>query len=104
MTATIKRQMSQRWKNRRSPSPPSAAPVRTLVDQARIKKWIFDRLLDWRDSCWHCRKPIVPGQLWTAVSNGEAVVRFHQPCHAEWLAEQEVAARRALGLDRSERP
>jgi hypothetical protein len=30
--------------------------------------------------------------VWTAVSNGEAVARFHQPCHAEWLAQQEVAA------------
>jgi hypothetical protein len=59
-----------------------------------------DRLVDWRDSCWRCRRPIVPGQLWTAVSNGEAVARFHKPCHAQWLTEQEALARRALGLDR----
>ena len=69
------------------------------LDQARIDKWIRDRLVDWRDSCWRCRKPIVVGQLWTVVSNGEVTARFHQPCHAEWLAQQEVAARRALGLD-----
>ena len=58
---------------------------RTRREQALIDKWIRDRLVDWRDSCWRCRRPIVPGQLWTAVSNGEAVARFHQPCHAEWL-------------------
>jgi hypothetical protein len=73
---------------------------RTRRDQARIDKWIRDRLVDWRDSCWRCRRPIVPGQLWTAVSNGEAVARFHKPCHAQWLTEQEALARRALGLDR----
>jgi hypothetical protein len=64
---------------------------------------IRDRLVDGRRSCWRCRRPIVPGQLWTAVSNGEAVARFHQPCHAEWLVQQELAARQAMGLDRSER-
>jgi hypothetical protein len=31
----------------------------------------------------------------------EATARFHQPCHAEWLAQQEGAARRAMGLDRN---
>jgi hypothetical protein len=65
---------------------------------------LADRLVDWRDSCWRCRRPIVPGQLWTVVSNGEAVARFHQSCHGEWLGQQEALARRAMGLDRSERP
>ena len=74
-------------------------------ERRRINRWIANQLIDWPPtSCLHCRKPIVPGQLWTAVSNGEAVARFHQPCHAEWLAQQEVAARRAMGFDRSERP
>jgi hypothetical protein len=69
------------------------------VDQARIDKWVRDRLIDWPPtSCLHCRKPIVPGQLWTVVSNGEVTARFHQDCHSGWLAEQEVAARRALVL------
>ena len=45
---------------------------------------------NWRDSCWQCRRPVVPGQLWTPISNGEVVARFHQPCHAEWLIQQEV--------------
>jgi hypothetical protein len=76
---------------------------RTRREQALTDKWIRDRLVDWRDSCWRCRRPIVPGQLWTAVSNGETVVHFHRPCHAEWLVPQQVAARRALGLNRNRR-
>jgi hypothetical protein len=32
------------------------------------------------------------------------VARFHQDCHGAWLAQQKIAARRAMGLDRSERP
>jgi hypothetical protein len=75
------------------------------AERRRINRWIANQIIDWPPtSCLHCRKPIVPGQVWTAVSNGEAVARFHQPCHAEWLAQQEVAARRAMGFDRSERP
>lgn len=68
------------------------------LDQARIDKWIRDRLIDWRDSCWGCRKPIVVGQKWTFVGNAEVGARFHEPCHAQWLTEREIAARRALGL------
>jgi hypothetical protein len=60
-------------------------------------------LVDWPDSWWRCRKPIVPGQIWIPVSNGEVTARFHQPCHDEWRTQQEVAARRAMGLDRSKR-
>ena len=80
----------------------SAKPQIVAVLQAergRINHWIADRLIDWPpNSCLHCRKPIIVGQLWTVVSNGEVTARFHEPCHAEWLAQQEVAARRALGL------
>jgi hypothetical protein len=32
-----------------------------------------------------------------------ATARFHQPCHAEWLIQQEIAARHAMGLDRNRR-
>ena len=67
-------------------------------DQARIDKWIRDQLIDWRNSCWRCRKPINVGQGWLPVSNGQVTTRFHAACHLEWLAEQEVAACRALGL------
>jgi FANCL C-terminal domain len=37
------------------------------------------------------------------AENPKAGKRFHQDCHNEWLAQQEIAARRALELDRSER-
>jgi hypothetical protein len=72
---------------------------RTRRDQARIDKWIRDRLVDWRDSCWRCRRLIVPGQPWTVVAGDEVVVRFHQHCHDDWRAQQELAARQALRLE-----
>ena len=48
-----------------------------------------------------CRKPIVAGQDWQEVSNGDtnARARFHRTCHAEWRTEREAAARQALGLE-----
>ena len=65
----------------------------TRIDQARIKRWVANRLIDWPPtSCLHCRRPIVPGQLWTVVSNGEVTARVHQDCHGAWLAQQEVFA------------
>ena len=69
------------------------------AERRRINRWIANQIIDWPPtSCLNCRKPIVPGQLWKAVSNGEAVARFHEPCHPEWLAQQETLARKALGL------
>ena len=57
------------------------------AERGRINHWIADRLIDWPPtSCLHCRKPIIVGQLWTVVSNGEVTARFHQDCHGEWLA------------------
>jgi hypothetical protein len=112
LTQPRKAPLSRRWKYRDPPRPTAPiqpAPVRTAdealtpVDQMRVDKWIRDRLIDWRDSCWQCRKPIVVGQVRTVVSNGEVAARLHQHCHSERLAQQEVAARRAMGLDRSER-
>jgi hypothetical protein len=58
------------------------------------------RLIDYPfDSCRRCRKPFVAGAAWEEVSNGEARARFHRACHDEWLADQEAAARQALGLE-----
>ena len=69
------------------------------AQRGRINRWIANQLIDWPPtSCLNCRKPIVPGQLWVPVSNGEFTARFHEPCHAEWLIKQELAARRAMGL------
>jgi hypothetical protein len=79
--------------------PPEAkAAPRSRLDQARVDKWIRDRLIDWRNGCLHCRRPIIVGQAWTTVSNGEVTARFHQDCHGAWLAQQEAFARRALGF------
>ena len=76
----------------------------TRIDQARIKRWVANRLIDWPPtSCLHCRRPIVVRQIWAVASNGEARARFHRDCHAAWLSQQETRARRALGFDPSER-
>jgi hypothetical protein len=83
-----------------APSPPFVPPF-TAADRARIAKWIRDRLVvDWRGSCWQCRKPFAFGQKFIDVGGDETTARFHGACHTEWLAQQESAARRALGLER----
>jgi hypothetical protein len=57
---------SERGKRRRRARAQAAStPARPPADQARINKWIRDRLIDWRDNCWCCRRPIVVGQIWT---------------------------------------
>ena len=68
------------------------------TERRQINHWIADKLIDWPpDSCLHCRKRIIAWP-WVEVTNGEAAARFHQDCHPEWLAQQEIAARRALGI------
>ena len=68
-------------------------------ERGRINHWIADRIIDWpSESCLHCRKPIIVGQPWTVVSNGDCAARFHELCHTEWFEQQEGAARRALVL------
>jgi hypothetical protein len=68
-------------------------------ERGRINRWIADRLIDWPPtSCLHCRKPIIVGQAWTVLCNGEVSARFHKDCYDEWLEQQEAFARRALGF------
>jgi hypothetical protein len=71
---------------------------RTRRDQGRVAKWIDHVSVDWRDSCWRCRRPIIVGQKWLTIGNGEVTARFHSGCHNEWRAEQETLARKALGM------
>jgi hypothetical protein len=79
------------------PEPESAA---VRYARERIDTWIGARLIDYPlASCLLCRKPIIAGQDWQEVSNGEARACFHRTCHAEWRAEREAAARQALGLE-----
>jgi hypothetical protein len=118
---------SQRWKHRRGPRsvgpkpalttpitpkpPPAPAPppgvpaaVITAPDQARIARWVAAQIISWApDNCFCCRRPIVFGAKWTELVNDNDRARFHSDCAPTWRAQQELAARRALGLDRSER-
>ena len=83
-----------------SAPPEPVAFARSPYDQARIDKWIRDRLVYWDSSCCHCRRPVIPGQLRTLLSGDNGKSKFHQECAAVWLTEQEPAAVRALGLER----
>jgi hypothetical protein len=74
---------------------------RASADQGRIDKWIRDRLVDWRDSCWLCRKPIIAGQLWTVVSNGGLWRDFIKTVMARGWSSRKTLAQQAPGLDRS---
>jgi hypothetical protein len=77
----------------------SVTPTLTPLDRARIDRWIRDRVVaDWRDSCWRCRRPIIPGQPWVNVAGDGVVARFHAACAVAWRTEQETAALKALGL------
>jgi hypothetical protein len=53
--------------------------------------------------CFHCRRPIVYGAKWIELVNDNARARFHSDCAPAWRTQQQAAARRAIGLDRSER-
>jgi hypothetical protein len=116
---------SQRWKHRRAPGPKAAAalaptskpiapmlspsPIPTVepltaAGRARIARWVTSRIVSWPpDNCFHCRRPIVFGAKWTELVNDNDRARFHSDCAPAWRAQQEVAARQAMGLDRSER-
>jgi hypothetical protein len=109
--------MSERWKGRQAPRlkaaatlaptstpiAPAAEPL-TAADRARIARWVASRIICWPpDNCFHCRRPIVYGAKWVELVNDNDRARFHADCAPVWRAQQEVAARRAMGLDRSER-
>jgi hypothetical protein len=76
----------------------ASAPLNSY-DQSRVDKWVRDRVLvDWRDNCWHCRKPFIAGQKLVDVRGEEVTARLHQSCHVAWLAQQETLARKAMEL------
>jgi hypothetical protein len=73
--------------------------ARLQMERRMINHWVAAHLIDWpREHCLGCRKRVLVGQDWIDVTNGEARARFHQACHRAWLAEQEVLARRTIGL------
>lgn len=72
---------------------------RLHMERRMINRWIAAHLIDWpQEHCLGCRQPVVVGQQWIDVTNGEARARFHQACHRAWLAEQEILARKTIGL------
>ena len=82
--------------------------VGARIDQARIDKWIRDRLMAaWPGGCWHCppTKSLPRGQKFVDVrGRADVVVQFHRQCESEWRRAQEAAARKALGLSDAKQP
>jgi hypothetical protein len=74
---------------------------RLHMERRMINHWVAAHLIEWpREHCLGCRKPVVTGQEWIDVTNGEARARFHQECHRVWVADQEALARKTIGLSR----
>jgi hypothetical protein len=74
-----------------------AAPA--PLDQGRVAKWVKAQIVNYPpDRCLGCRRPIVYGARWTEVVNDNARARFHADCLPVWRAQQEAAARKAMGL------
>jgi hypothetical protein len=72
---------------------------RLHMERRTINHWVAAHLIEWpREHCLGCRQPVVVGQEWIDVTNGEARARFHQECHRVWLADQEGLARKTIGL------
>lgn len=73
--------------------------ARLQVERRMVNHWIAAHLIDWPpETCLHCRKRILAGQVFVDVTNGDARARFHAPCHPAWLADQEALARKTIGL------
>ena len=104
--------MSARWKRRRAPGAPKPlnAPALPIPrgDEARVRariaRWVTARIVNYPpDKCLHCRKPIIYGAKWVELVSDNERARFHLDCLPVWRTQQEVAARRAMGLDRRDR-
>jgi hypothetical protein len=104
--------ISERGRHRRERKPkalvsavtptPTREPL-TLVDRTRIARWVASRIVTWAsDSCFHCRRPIVYGAKWVELLNDSDRARFHFDCARAWRAQQEAAARKAMGLNQKE--
>jgi hypothetical protein len=62
------------------------------------------RIVTWPpDNCFHCKRPIVFGAKWVELVNDNDRARFHSDCAPAWRAQQEGAARKAMGLPVIER-
>jgi hypothetical protein len=64
-----------------------------------IDRWVAWRIVDWPFSrCFGCKRPIIPGQRWIELVRDDYRARFHFDCEPVWRAEQEVRARKTLGI------
>jgi hypothetical protein len=107
--------LSQRWKYRHPSKPKTITPMSapapvatrtalTPVERILVDRWVAARIVNYPpDRCFGCRRPIISGAKWVTIVGGDNRARFHADCAPVWRAQQEVAARRALGLARSER-
>jgi hypothetical protein len=87
------------------PEPPAPESAAARYARERIDAWVRARLIAYPLAvCFLCRRPFVAGAAWEEASNGEVRMRFHRDCHTPWRAEQEAAARRALGLPAEPEP
>ena len=79
----------------------TATAVLGPVEQGRVDRWVRSRIVSWAPTdCFGCRRKIGVGEPWLDVVGDppEYRARFHKPCYDAWRAEQELAARKALGL------
>jgi hypothetical protein len=85
-----------------SPPPITAAEPLTVAHRARIARWVASQIVSWPpDNCFCCKRPIIFGAKWTELVNDNDRARFHFDCAPVWRAQQEAAARQAMGLDRN---
>ena len=68
-------------------------------ERTRIDRWIELRIIGWNSGqCFACRRSFAYGAKWVELVNENNRCRFHTACLPLWQLEQEMAARRALGL------
>jgi hypothetical protein len=95
------------WKRRGAPPAPIVeAPVTAEAPAQRtlIARWVAAQIVSYPpDRCLRCRRPIAFGAKWVELVNDNDRARFHFDCAPAWRAQLELAARQAIGLDRSER-
>ena len=71
-----------------------------LAERRAIVTWISDHF---RSSplglCAHCGEGAHPADQFVALFVGEDQADIHTSCHPEWIADREVEARIALGIE-----
>jgi hypothetical protein len=96
----------ERAKVKHAVTAPSPAPARVQpLDRGRIARWVAAQIIAYPpDRCLGCRRPIVFGAKWVELVNDNERARFHSGCAPVWRAQQETAARKAMGLAAKPQP